>query len=150
MNWLLSLSAWHWFSLAVVLLIIEMLVGSYYLLWICFAAALTAAAVWLFEFGWQIQFAVFTAVSIASVLIWREYDKRRDKTPVRPHLNKRGHQYIGRSFQLSQPIVNGVGKITVDDSTWKVRGEDADINHTVRVTGVDGTILIVQTEENNA
>jgi hypothetical protein len=35
-----------------------------------------------------------------------------------PKLNRRGEQYVGRTFTLEEPIVNGHGKIRVDDSTW--------------------------------
>ena len=107
-------------------------------------AAITAALLWIFGFGWEMQALVFTLVSILAVIAWHQYDKTRDKTSSRPNLNKRGHQYIGRTFQLSHAIQNGVGKINVDDSTWKVRGEDAPVNTKVKVTGINGTELIVE------
>jgi len=87
---------------------------------------------------------VFTVTSVLSVIAWYVYDKKRDKTKPRPTLNKRGHQYIGRTFQLSDAIINGVGKIKVDDSSWKVKGEDAPINTPVKVIDIDGTVLIVE------
>ena len=59
-------------------------------------------------------------------------------------MNRRGEQYIGRNFTLEHPIVNGVGKIQVDDSIWKIRGEDCAVGTRVRVTGVDGTIMLVE------
>lgn len=141
---LLTLTPWHWLTAAVLLLVIEMLVGSYYLLWVSFAAFLVAIVQWMFGINWGAQVVLFTVVAILSVIAWYIYDKRRDKTSSRPHLNKRGHQYIGRTFQLSDAIINGVGKIKVDDSTWKVKGDDAPINTAVRVIDVDGTELIVE------
>lgn len=145
MAFLISLTPWHWLSAAVLLLVVEMmLVGSYYLLWVSFAAFLTAVLQWLFGLGWAAQMVVFSAISILSVVAWYIYDQKRDKTKPRPTLNKRGHQYIGRTFQLSQPIINGVGKINVDDSSWKVRGDDADAGTAVRVKDIDGTVLIVE------
>lgn len=144
MSLLLSLSPWHWLSFAVLLLVIEMMVGSYYLLWVSFAAFFVAVLQWMFDLGWEAQMVVFTLTSIASVIAWHMYDKRRDKSSPRPTLNKRGHQYIGRTFQLSQAIINGVGKINVDDSSWKVKGQDAPVDSTVRVKDIDGTVLIVE------
>lgn len=141
---LMTLTPWHWLSIAVVMLVIEMMVGTVYMLWISFAAAITAVLLWLIGFGWQMQVLVFTLVSILSVIAWHQYDKTRDKTSSRPTLNKRGHQYIGRTFQLSHAIDNGVGKINVDDSSWKVRGDDAPVNTKVKVTDIDGTVLIVE------
>ena len=144
MTFLIGLSPWHWLSAAVLLLVIDMLIGSYYLLWVSFAAFLVALLQWVFGFGWEAQMVVFSVTSVLSVIAWYVYDKKRDKTKPRPTLNKRGHQYIGRTFQLSDAIINGVGKIKVDDSSWKVKGEDAPIDTPVKVTDIDGTVLIVE------
>jgi hypothetical protein len=62
-------------------------------------------------------------------------------------LNKRGQQYIGRVFSLYKPIENGEGKIKVDDSIWKVHGEDCDINAKVKVIAVRGTVFDVEKAE---
>lgn len=144
MAFLLELTPWHWLTAAVFLLVVEMLIGSYYLLWVSFAAFLVAIIQWMFGITWGAQMVIFSIVSVLSVVAWYFYDLKRDKTSSRPNLNKRGHQYIGRTFQLSHSIVNGVGKINVDDSTWKVKGEDAPVDTTVRVKDIDGTILIVE------
>ena len=143
MDAILQLTPWHWLSIAVVILVVEMLVGSYYLLWVSFAAFITAILHWALGLSWQAQLLIFSAISIVSVIAWYQYDKKRVKKEPRPLLNKRGHQYIGRIFELSKPIENGVGKIYVDDSTWKVRGEDAPVNSRVKVRDIDGTVLIV-------
>ena len=144
MGFLVTLTPWHWLTAAVLLLVIEMLVGSYYLLWVSFAAFLVGILQWIFGIGWGAQMVLFTLVAILSVIAWYIYDKKRDKSSSRPNLNKRGHQYIGRTFQLSDAIVNGVGKIKVDDSTWKVQGDDAPVDTAVRVKDIDGTELIVE------
>ena len=70
-----------------------------------------------------------------------------DENPVisdQPNLNRRGQQYVGRTFTLDEPIVNGLGKIHVDDSTWKIEGNDCPAGTKVKVTGVDGVILKVE------
>ncbi len=142
---LINLTPWHWLSIAVAMLIFEMFSGTVYLLWISFSATITALLLWMFDMSWEAQVGLFTIISILSVIGWHQYDKKRDKKSSRPTLNKRGHQYIGRTFQLIQPIVNGAGKINVDDSSWKVRGQDAPIDTKVKVTDIDGTVLIVET-----
>ena len=58
-------------------------------------------------------------------------------------LNKRGDQYIGRVFSLYKAIENGEGKIKVDDSIWKVHGQDCDINAKVKVIAIHGTVFDV-------
>jgi len=49
-----------------------------------------------------------------------------------------------RVFTLDAPIVNGIGKLNIGDTTWKVVGEDLPAQARVRVTGVDGTVLTVE------
>ncbi len=51
---------------------------------------------------------------------------------------------MGRVFSLYEPIKNGQGKIKVDDSIWKVQGEDCDITSRVKVIAVRGTVLEVE------
>ena len=48
---------------------------------------------------------------------------------------------------LDQPIENGFGKVTVDDSTWKIKGADLPAGSKVRVVGADNTILNVEAED---
>ena len=62
-----------------------------------------------------------------------------------PTLNRRGEQYVGRHFTLEEAIVNGQGKIRVDDSTWKIEGpEDLPAGSQVQVIAVAGTVLKVE------
>jgi hypothetical protein len=54
---------------------------------------------------------------------------------------------VGRVFTLGNPIVNGEGKIKVDDSIWKIRGPDCEPGARVRVNGVDGVVLTIEPVE---
>jgi len=87
---------------------------------------------------------VFAALSVASIVIWRQYFRKHPVQTDQPALNRRGEQYIGRTFTLGEPLVNGQGKIRVDDTTWKILGEDCDAGSRVRVVGVDGVQLKVE------
>ena len=82
-----------------------------------------------------------------AVLAWRKYRETRPITTDQPNLNRRGQQYIGRVFSLSAPIINGVGKVTVDDSTWKVKGPDLPAGTHIKVSGVDGVVFKVESAE---
>ncbi|MCF6288980.1 MAG: NfeD family protein [Proteobacteria bacterium] len=145
MDWILVLTPWHWLTAAVILIVIEMLIGSYFLLWVGFAAAATALFQWAFGIGWQAQMIVFFLLSIASVFAWHVYTKNNPVVDPLPHLNKRGSQHIGRTFNLSHAIINGVGKINVNDSSWKVEGQhDLAEGAKVKVVGIKGNILKVE------
>ena len=140
-----QLDSWHWLIFAVGLLILEVFAPGAFFLWMGVAAAVVGALLWLIPgMSWEIQFLVFAILSIASIVLWR---KRMTDNPTesdQPNLNRRGQQYVGRTFTLEEPIVNGNGKIHVDDSTWKVEGNDCPEGTQVTVTGVDGVILKVE------
>ena len=144
MEWIEILTPWHWLTLAVVLIVVEMMMGTYFLLWVGFAAAATALIQWAFSIGWEVQMIVFFLLSLASIGAWHFYAKNNPNVDPMPHLNKRGHQHIGRTFNLSHAIVNGSGKINVNDSTWKVNGEDLPEGAKVKVTDIVGTTLKVE------
>jgi membrane protein implicated in regulation of membrane protease activity len=86
-------------------------------------------------------------LTILSVFVIRSFFKAHPVKSDQPLLNRRGHQYVGRVFTLGNPIVNGEGKIKVDDSIWKIRGPDCEPGARVRVNGVDGVVLTIEPVE---
>jgi membrane protein implicated in regulation of membrane protease activity len=120
--------------------------GAFFL-WLGIAAGVVGLLVFLAPtIGWEYQILLFSVLSVISIIIWRRFFRLRAEDTDQPALNRRGEQYIGRIFTLAEPIVNGNGKIRVDDSTWKIEGEDCEAGTRIRVTGVDGTILRVAKE----
>ncbi|MBF0140619.1 MAG: NfeD family protein [Magnetococcales bacterium] len=136
---------WHWWIVAVVLLILEVLSPAFFFLWLAGAAGLVGALVLLLpDLGWKSQWLCFSSFSLLSLGVWHLLLKKRPTKSAQPTLNRRSSQYIGRTFSLSEPIVNGVGRIRVDDSSWKVAGADTPAGGSVRVVSVDGTVLYVE------
>jgi inner membrane protein len=137
-----SLAFWHWLVLAVVLGIIEVFAPGAFFLWLGISAALVGIIQWLVPaLSWELQLLLFAILSIASVVIARRYLKVHPLETDLPNLNQRGHQYIGRVFTLQEPVVNGLGKIRVDDSTWKISCNDCESGTKVIINGVDGVVL---------
>lgn len=136
---------WHWWIVAGVLLIIEMLIPAFFFLWIAIAAVVTGVVVLLFPgMGNAVQLIVFAALCVASIIAWWRMRIMRPDQPNTSLLNRRGHQYVGRTFTLEEPITNGIGKIKVDDSTWKIQGLDLPAGSQIKVTDVDGVVLIIE------
>lgn len=136
---------WHWLLLGSVLLILEMITGSGFLFWMGLSAAIIGLLVWLFpDMSWTSQLLGFAVLGVLTAFIWWLYLKRNPLKTDRPLLNKRSEQYVGRIFTLDSPVVNGLGKIRVDDSSWRVRCQDLPSGTRVRITGVDGVILIAE------
>jgi inner membrane protein len=136
---------WYWWVLAFVLLILEMLTPGFFFMWLAVSGFITGLLVWLFPaLSINMQVLLFSVFSVLAITAWRFYGKKLSLATDQPLLNKRGAQYIGRVFNLHEPIENGQGKIKVDDTLWKVHGEDCDIHTKVKVTGIRGTVFDVE------
>jgi len=140
-----QLGHWHWWILAAVLIILEVFAPGAFFLWLGIAAVAVGGVAYVFpNMGWEYQILLFSVLSVISIVIWRKYFRSTPGDTDQPHLNRRGEQYVGRVFTLDEPVSDGMGKIRVDDSTWKIRGEDCPAGTQVEITGVDGTILQIR------
>lgn len=142
-----TLTTWHWFTLGLVLMILEMFVGSFFLLWIGVTALVVGLIRWFIpDLSWEAQATIFAVGSIGAVLITRKYTKTStlEQKTGELALNRRAEQYVGREFTLEIPIVNGRGKIRAGDTSWIIEGEDMSAGTVVHVIGTSGVILKVQ------
>ena len=145
MEILLNLTYWTWWIIALILLIVEILVSGIFFLWMGVSAGIVGFVLLLFPgTSWEIQLLIFSLLSIVTIVTWRIYQKKHPAETDQPTLNRRGEQYVGRVFTLDEPIVNSLGKIRVDDTTWRIRGNDLSAGLQIKVVAVDGTILVVE------
>ena len=145
MDYLQHLSFWDWLAFGTMLLILEVLVGGGYLLWIGVAAAAVGVLTYLFpELPWTWQFLGFAVLSVLIAVLWWQRQRSAAKPSDSPGLNRRGSEFVGRSFLLHEAIVGGRGKIRAGDTLWLVSGPDLPAGSTVRVTGQDGVLLKVE------
>ena len=137
---------WYWWVLAVGFLAIEIIVSGFFFLWLAVSALVVGTVLLLVSnTGFDVQLLLFSVLAVSSVLAWRRYARARI-TPASDHplLNRRGAQYIGRTFNLIEAIENGQGKIMADGTLWTVRGEDCAAGRKVKVVAVQGTAFIVE------
>ena len=134
-----------WLGLAAFLLIIEMLLGSGFLL--CMACSAGFMFILKLLFGLHslgLQIFLFSFNSVIFAVIWKILLARRPFIATSGKLNQRAQQYIGREFKLTE-TVHGEGKMPVDDTIWLVRSAEAiPACNKVVVTGVDGIILLIK------
>lgn len=141
----LEIVFWNWWVLSLILLVVELLAPGFFFLWMAASSFVTGCLLLLIPaLGTELQVLIFSVLSVISITAWKFYGKKLPIITDHPLLNKRGDQYIGRVFSLYKPIENGEGKIKVDDSIWKVHGEDCDINTKVKVVAVRGTVFDVE------
>ena len=139
---------WHWWILALGLIILETLVPGTFFLWMGISAVVLGLLAWLVPaMGWETQLMLFAILSLVSIVGWRIWQRKHPDETEQPMLNRRGEQYIGRVFVLESAIENGFGKVRVGDTHWRVRGEDMPAGTRVKVTGVDGIVFLVEAAE---
>ena len=135
---------WHWLVVAAVFAVIEVAVPAMVCIWLAAAALCAAAIAWVAPgLAWEYQALIFAALAIASVALGRMGFARIRPRSNQPALNRRAETYIGRTFTLDRAIVDGRGRLKVDDTIWLVEGPDLPVGTRVRVTGVDSTLLRV-------
>ena len=136
---------WAWLIVGLILLGLELLAPLTYFLWLGVSALVTAVVIFLMpETTWQMQFLIFSGLSVISIVLSRKYLVNKQTESDVPNLNRRGQQYVGRTFTLSENIEQGTGKIRVDDSYWSVTGPSLPKGTEVRVTGADGAVFSVE------
>jgi membrane protein implicated in regulation of membrane protease activity len=136
---------WHWLVIAALCAVIELAAPATVCLWLAAAALGVAAVVWLMpDLGWEHQALVFAVLAIAGVLIGRLALVPTRSRPGDIRLNRRAESYVGRTFTLDRAIIDGRGRLKVDDTVWLVEGPDLPIGSRVRVVGTDNTLLRVE------
>jgi len=144
-SWLDKIVFWHWWILAVVLMCIELFAPAAFFIWCGIAAVIVGLIVLILPaMSWEIPFLLFAVLSVVSVLVGRKYLQQRGAMESdQPMLNRRGEQYLGRVFTLNEPVVDGTGRVQVDDSSWRIEGQDMAAGVRVKVVAINGSTLKV-------
>ena len=140
-----QLQFWHWLILALLFAGIEMLSPGFFFIWLGGAALLLGLITLVISsMGWEVQVILFAVFAAASVLGWYKFGRKLPGETDDSTLNRRGESLIGRTGVLIEAMVNGRGRVKIDDSVWSAEGDDAPDGAKVLVTGVRGAVLIVE------
>jgi membrane protein implicated in regulation of membrane protease activity len=137
---------WHWWAVAAVLLVFEMMLPGVVFLFLAIGAAASGLFLMVVPgLGLELQLLVFAIVSVLSAVVLRPTLKRlQHGRGVDENLNARGNALVGRTIVLDAPILRGQGRVKLGDGSWSVTGPDMVAGSRVRVTAVNGTELTVE------
>ncbi|MBN2752795.1 MAG: NfeD family protein [Rhodospirillaceae bacterium] len=143
---------WHWWIAATILGALEMALPGVVFLWLGIAAVVNGFLILAAPFlgwtpEWGAQLLMFSVLGLVSLAAGRQLWRHRPGSTPHPTLNRRGTELIGRECLLERPIENGRGRVHLGDTLWLVSGPDLPVGTVVRVTGVDGTALMVEAVE---
>ncbi len=140
---------WIWGAIGLILLAVEMATGTFYVLWFGISALSVAIAVWMFpNIPPAIQFAMFAALSISSLAIWRLNYK---KTETHSRVGQAQGEEIGRTgtvIESCSPAQNGKIRFTqglMGSREWAaISDEPIDAGSNAAVVAVEGNTLRIK------
>jgi len=148
MDFMADVQFWHWLILGLVLIGLEVMAPSTFLLWPSISAFLVGLLVAVFPgFGFSGQLILFAIMAVGSTVVWQIYFKKSTEATDRPKLNRRASQYIGRKVVLREDFQDGSGYVSIDDTRWRAASEDGKNYATgvrVEVIAAEGVTLKVK------
>ncbi len=87
-------------------------------------------------------FLIFAA-TVFALYFWRQFRERQAELNSPTAAHRLGLRHIGHAFVLERPLQDGAGRIQLGGREWVVRGPKLPAGAKVRVTGVDGTVLLI-------
>lgn len=142
-----ELGAWTWLIVGVALLALEIAAPGVFFIWFGLAAIIVGTVALLVAFPWQAQLILFVVLASLIVLVGRRFFAKSTNETGSIGLNERGRRMVGTIVVLGEPIVDGKGRIRIDDSTWRVIGPNMPSGTRVRVVSADGGLLSVRSAD---
>ena len=133
-----------WLGIGLLLAVAEMLIPGVFLIWMAGAAFIVALLGWLTPIGVPLQIVLFALLAFTAVFSGRRYLRNNPVEAADPMMNHRGQRVVGQSVVVTQAIEGGSGRVKLGDSEWIAKGADADVGTRLRVTGSEGTTLLVE------
>ncbi|MEM0985175.1 MAG: NfeD family protein [Pseudomonadota bacterium] len=136
-----SITIWHWLVLGLVLVGIEMMFGTFDLLFVsiaAFATALFTALMPEVAAGWEVQAAAFGAMSIGLVIMGRTvFAGMRRIVGEHPTLNRRMDSLVGQRGKVTATFSAGQGRVKIGDTEWMASSPEAS-------NLIEGTAIVVE------
>jgi membrane protein implicated in regulation of membrane protease activity len=135
--------AWSWIVAGLVLLALELVVPGGVLVWLGAAALITGLGALFIDIFWPLQFVIFGVLALVSIWLWLRF-RGPGVVSDRPFLNQRANRFIGHEAVLDEPIRDGFGRLSLDDTVWRVQGPDLAAGSRVRIVEAHGALLKVE------
>jgi inner membrane protein len=146
LDWLTQMFGlqWGWMALGVALAIAELVAPGYFLIWLAGAALVTGLVASAMPVDLTVQVLLFAILCALMLSAARRWLGRHPLVSPDPMLNDRGGQLVGETGVVSHVIEGGTGRVRHGDTEWLAQGPDAEPGTRMRITGHQGTVLIVE------
>lgn len=138
---------WHWAVAGIVLILSELAVPAFVLIWFGAGALVVALALALVEIGWTAQLALWLLVSVALTVTWFRFFKPGQ---LKTRIGVSDPSVVGEVGLLShavKPFERGevrLQKPVLGADIWPCIADEAiEVGERVRVVAVEGSLLKV-------
>ncbi len=141
-----SMTGTKWIIIGVLLLVLELITGTTYILWPAAAALFVGIVTFILPLSWEMQFLIFFLAS-AVLLFWgHKYLRPKMKGGEPSDLNDRARAMVGTRVKAIADFETGQGRVQIGDSQWRARvdGGTAAAGQELRVLRVEGTTLVCE------
>ena len=141
-----SMSGTKWLVVGVLLLILEVVTGTTYILWPAVAALIVGFVAFILPLGWEMQFLLFFILSAVLLVVGHKFVRPKMKGGEPSDLNDRARSMVGMRVKAIADFETGIGRVQVGDTQWRasIHEGTALSGQELRVVSVKGTTLQVE------
>ena len=133
----------YWLIAAVILVVLEMFVGTFYLLVIAAALASVGLTEWLCATGMEFTVALLGVLCLGGIFLARRYQKRRASDHVQVNLPLD----INQAVKIEQHLHDNVYQVHYRGTVWQAQlqdTQDIDIGQTAYISARQGNVLFIR------
>ena len=133
----------YWLIAAVILVVLEMFVGTFYLLVIATALATVGLTEWLFGTGMEFNLALLGILCFGGIFLARRYQKRRSRANVQVNQPLDLNQVV----KVEQHLHDNVYQVHYRGTVWQAQLQDTqniNIGQTAYISARQGNVLLIR------
>jgi len=141
-----SMNGTKWLILGVLLLVLEVVTGTTYILWPAVAALIVGIIAFVLPLAWEMQFLLFFILSGILLVVGHKFVRPKMKGGEPSDLNDRARSMVGMRVKAVADFETGLGRVQVGDTQWRASIVDGNpsAGSELRVVSVKGTTLQVE------
>ena len=136
---------WIWLAIGVLLLAVEAMFSTEWLLWPAVSAGIVAVLTAVgFQPGLPAEVAIFAVLTVIATILSRRLVSKAN--PPGPDVNDRNTRLVGQRARVVEAFVGGRGRVFVSGAEWsaEIEGDAPPAGQDVVVDQVDGSLLKVR------
>lgn len=142
----MTVEFWHWWILACLILVLEMLLPGVIFLWLAIAAAVSGVIVLIVpDISVELQLIAFGVASVVSFVLGRRVLRPGRSGLDEEDVSSASSSLVGKTAILDDNTSNGRIRQSVYGSSWVLQSEgELSKGQKVRVYGIDGNTLLIR------